>query len=321
MEQLLRLMADGEFHAGEELGGLLNVSRAAIWKQIKKLHGAGIDVQSVKGKGYRLSHPVELLDEAQIKAQSENRAKQRLRSLDVHFQTTSTNNVAMSMASSGAGSGSVCLAEQQTAGRGRRGRKWVSPLAVNLYLSCVWEFYRGAAALEGLSLATGVAIADALERFGVQGLKLKWPNDVLFSGSKLAGILLEMTGDPLGRCQVILGVGINHYMSKPAALEIDQQWVSLDSICKGIGRNALAARIISHLLIMLEQFEQQGFEPFRHRWQSLDAFKERPVVIKTGASDLEGIADGVDETGGLRLLTQGGLEIIKGGEVSLRGLE
>ena len=318
MEQLIRLLADGEFHSGDELGVLLQVSRAAVWKQIQKLTAYGLDIQSVKGKGYRLGQPLELLDALQIRSQLDPRVTNCLRQLDIHFQTASTNDVAMSMASSGAGSGCFCLAKQQTAGRGRRGRQWVSPCGVNLYLSCIWEFFNGAAALEGLSLATGVAVAEALAELGVSDVSLKWPNDVLLGNAKLAGILLEMTGDPAGRCQVVLGVGINHRMPPSVAAVIDQKWTRLEERHPGISRNTLAAKTISHLLLMLEQFQRQGFAPFRQRWQALDAHYGLSVVIKTGAADIEGIADGVDETGGLRLLTSTGLQIMKGGEVSLR---
>lgn len=318
MDRLISLLADGEFHAGSEMGVLLGVGRAAVWKQVQKLQELGLDVQSVKGKGYRLSQPLELLNSEQIKSTLDSAASRLLRSLDIHSQTGSTNDVAMSMAASGAGSGSICMAEQQTAGRGRRGRQWISPYGVNLYLSCVWEFFNGAAALEGLSLATGVAVADALEALGVRGVSLKWPNDVLLAESKLAGILLEMTGDPAGRCQVVLGVGINHRMPPALATAIEQKWARLDDVYPGVSRNLLAATTISKLLLMLQRFQEEGFTPFQSRWQALDAYKGMSVVIKTGAADIEGVADGVDETGGLRLFTPSGLQIMKGGEVSLR---
>ena len=119
----------------------------------------------------------------------------------------STNAEPMRQAEAGGAPGLVCTAEQQTAGRGRRGRQWVSPFASNLYLSLVWEFSQGAAALEGLSLAVGVAVARALAACDVPAVQLKWPNDVLHDGAKLGGILLEMTGDAAGACQVVVGVG------------------------------------------------------------------------------------------------------------------
>ncbi len=320
MEALIKHLADGGFHAGDELGALLGVSRAAVWKQIQKLQALGLDVQSVKGKGYRLSQPLELLDEGHIRRLLDPDVQHYMTALHTLFQTTSTNDVAMSSIASGAGSGFVCIAEQQTAGRGRRGRQWISPFGTNLYLSCVWTFYSGAAALEGLSLAAGVAVADALSKLGVADIQLKWPNDVLCHGAKLAGILLEMTGDPAGRCHVVLGIGINHRMPPVAAKAIDQEWTRIDEYHDGISRNRLAAAMISSLLQMLVQFQQEGFAPFRQRWQSLDAYLGRQVVVKTGAEDIVGTADGVDGAGGLRIHTAAGLQIMKGGEVSLRML-
>lgn len=319
MDALIQLLADGDFHAGDELGDALGVSRAAVWKQVQKLHALGLDVQSVKGKGYRLPQPLELLEANRIRELIAPPALRLLTDLTLLVQTQSTNDVAMSRIQAGMSSGFVCLAEQQTAGRGRRGREWVSPFASNLYLSCVWEFYHGAAALEGLSLAVGVAVARALRSLQVSDVKLKWPNDVLVSGAKIAGILLEMTGDPTGRCQVVVGIGINHLMPASAGAQIDQPWVRLAELCPSVSRNLLAARVISEVLLALEAFQLDGFESFRAEWSQLDAYKGLPVIVKTGAQDILGIADGVDETGGLRLLgTDGLLQVMKGGELSLR---
>ena len=315
---LIKLLADGQFHSGDELGTALAISRTAVWKQIQKLESIGLEVMSAKGKGYKLSQPLELLNGDEIQQRITPDAKKNLQTLELYLQTGSTNDVAMSMASQGAGSGYLCLAEQQTAGKGRRGRHWVSPFGANLYLSCLWDFYNGAAALEGLSLATGVAVAEALAEFGVAPLELKWPNDVLSGGRKLAGILLEMTGDPSGHCKVIIGVGINHQMPHSSGASIDQPWISLQEICPGISRNALAAAVISQLFLMLANFRAQGFAAYRERWQKLDCFRDREVVIKTGAKDIEGVADGIDSTGGLRLITPEGLQVMKGGEVSVR---
>ena len=317
MEALVKLLADGEFHAGDDLGERLGVSRAAVWKQVQKLQQMGLDIQSVKGKGYRLAQALELLDADSIRAQMPAEARRLLNRLDIHPQVTSTNNLAMAQATAG-GSGAVFIAEQQTAGRGRRGRTWVSPFGCNLYLSCVWEFYQGAAALEGLSLATGVAVVRALEALGVEGAGLKWPNDVLLNDAKVAGILLEMTGDPSGRCQVVLGVGVNHRMPTNAANDIDQAWTRVDDVCPGVSRNALAAAVLSQLLLMLDKFRDVGFAAFHATWEGLDRFRGREVVIKTGAEDIPGIAAGVDRTGGLRLQTPSGELIMKGGELSLR---
>lgn len=320
MQDLIRLLADGQFRGGDELGELLGVSRAAVWKQVQKLQGVGLDVQSVRGKGYRLAYPMEWLDAAKIQLELSSGAQHLLTKLDIRQLVSSTNDIAMAHAAQGVGSGYVCLAEQQTAGRGRRGRNWVSPFGSNLYLSIVWEFFQGAAQLEGLSLATGVAVARALKGLGVPSVGLKWPNDLLVDGAKLSGILLEMTGDPAGRCQVVLGVGVNHRLPSMAAQEIDQSWARVEDFRPGIARNALAAAVTSELLIMLERFSSAGFAAFQQEWMALDVYAGKPVVIKTGTTDIPGVARGVDGTGGLLLDTGDGLEVIKGGEMSLRPL-
>lgn len=318
LQDLVALLADGGFHGGDELGDALGISRAAVWKQVQKLQDAGLDIQSVRGKGYRLAYPMEWLNADVIKQGMVAPAAALLRELDVRTLVASTNDVAMARAAAGVGSGYVCLAEQQTAGRGRRGRKWISPFGSNLYLSIVWEFFQGAAQLEGLSLATGVAVASALKGLGVPGVGLKWPNDVLVEGSKLCGILLEMTGDPAGRCQVVLGVGVNHRLPPVVAAQIDQAWVRLEDLKPGLGRNELAAVVLAELLGMLERFSREGFQAYREQWQQLDVYAGREVVIKTGTTDLPGIARGVDSSGGLLLEVMGQIQVIKGGEMSLR---
>ena len=133
----------------------------------------------------------------------------------------------------GGRSGLVCTAEQQTAGRGRRGREWISPFGRNLYVSTVWEFTQGAAALEGLSLAVGVAVAQALKGLGLPEVQLKWPNDIQHEGKKLGGVLLEMVGDASRQCQVVVGIGVNVAMPGAAANAIDQAWTDISRMTAG----------------------------------------------------------------------------------------
>ena len=316
--ELLRLLADGRFHSGDELGSRLGIGRSAVWKQIKKLEEQGLVVHSVKGKGYRLSSPLELLSEETILGAVDPEASEFLSGLEVYGVIDSTSEVAMVKAREGVESGYVCLSEQQTKGRGRRGRVWVSPFAKNLYLSCVWNFTQGAAALEGLSLATGVAVARALRKSGIT-VSLKWPNDIWVNKQKLGGVLLEMTGDPAGDCQVVLGIGLNVHMEPSDAKSIDQAWVSASAVNPDVSRNKLAADVIGETLIMLNSFQVNGFSPFWKEWESLDVFKGCSVQLETGDDQpVFGIEKGVDHTGALRLETDNGLKLVKGGEVSLR---
>jgi BirA family biotin operon repressor/biotin-[acetyl-CoA-carboxylase] ligase len=218
------------FVSGQDLADLLGVSRTAVWKQLNKLEELGLEIESVKGKGYRIPGGITLLDEQAVRDTMAVDSLPLLAMLDLRDAIGSTNAEAMSQIAAGRGSGYVCTAEQQTAGRGRRGREWVSPYARNLYLSAVWEYEQGAAVLEGMSLAVGVVVARALAACGVPPVQLKWPNDLLYEGAKLGGILLEMTGDPAGACQVVVGIGVNVSMPGKAAEGIDQSWTDVSRI-------------------------------------------------------------------------------------------
>ena len=317
---LLPLLADGEFRSGQDLADALGVSRTAVWKQLKKLDDLGLEIQSVKGRGYRIPGGIELLDAAKVQATLRPEAASLLSRLEIHETISSTNALAMQQAEQGGAAGLVCTAEQQSAGRGRRGRQWVSPFASNLYLSVVWEFSQGAAALEGLSLAVGVAVAKALSSCDLPAVQLKWPNDVLYDGAKLGGILLEMTGDAAGVCQVVVGVGLNISMSQASASAIDQAWTDIETITGGRhpGRNVLLAALLSELLPLVASFEDRGFARWRQDWQALDAFAGSNVVLTAGAQQVAGIARGVDERGALQLETASGVQSVYGGEISLR---
>lgn len=318
LEQVLGMLADGEVHSGEALGQALGVSRTAVWKQLKKLEDLGISVLSVKGQGYQLPGGMELLQRDKILSCLSERARSLLGDLELHGSIDSTNVRALEQIRSGSSQGFVCLAEHQTAGRGRHGRNWVSPFGRNVYLSLVWEFNSGAAALGGLSLAVGVAIARALQRNKIPDVELKWPNDVLWRGQKLAGILLELTGDAAGRCQVVIGVGVNVGMRAEEASAISQAWASLSDIVPDVSRNKVAGDLLDELLLMLENYEQEGFAALREEWESLHCHANREVEIRAGDNVTVGIALGVNDQGALRLATESGETAVYGGEASLR---
>jgi len=319
--KLLPLLATGEFRSGQDLADAMGVSRTAVWKQVNRLVAdMGLAIESVRGKGYRIPGGIDLLDAVQVKLALGVRASVLLTALEILDSVDSTNAELMRRAEQGCSSGLVCTAELQTAGRGRRGRQWVSPYASNLYLSLLWEFSQGAAALEGLSLAVGVAVARALRACAVPDVQLKWPNDVLYRGAKLGGILLEMRGDTAGSCQVVIGVGLNVSMPAAAAGAIDQAWTDIKTITANQhpGRNRQLAALLNELLPLAADFEQQGFSHWREAWQSLDAFDGVAVVLNTGSAQLGGIARGVDERGALQLETTTGVQSVYGGEISLR---
>lgn len=322
LELILDLLADGQFHSGEELGALLGISRAAIWKHMKKIEDLGLDVYSHKGRGYCIQGGLELLEKDLIE-QLAPCIKQRELEVNLFAEIDSTNSYLLKLAHC---SKKICIAEFQSAGRGRRGRSWVSPYAQNIYLSIGWGFEGGISVIEGLSLAIGVAVVRALANQGVVGVRLKWPNDLLYEGKKLAGILVEMVGDPSGFCQVVVGVGINvKMMAAVAASAIDQPWIDLNTIAsqKGVSlqsRNQLVAGLITELSALLSTYHQEGFAAYQAEWESLSAFTDKFVVLHNGVNTIRGVMRGVTSVGSLRLQTEEGDEIFHGGELSLRGV-
>jgi len=328
-DQILNILKDGQFHSGESLGEALGCSRTAVWKQLQKLEDLGLLIESVKGTGYRVADGFELLDSQLIQSQLTDIAASQVLNLDLFKSIDSTNKYAREKAEIQTVNGLVVLAEQQTAGRGRRGKAWVSPFASNIYLSVVWDFEHGAQALEGLSLAIGVAVKRALDAQGLKGVQLKWPNDIYVEGKKLGGILLEMIGDPAGQCTVIVGVGVNVAMPASQGADIDQEWTDIRARMQlqnsegynshQLSRNYLASALISEIITLLGDFQEQGFSHCRDEWQAADAFLGQQAVISTPRQSINGIVRGVDEKGALRLeLESGKIETFIGGELSLR---
>ncbi len=326
---LIEILADGQFHSGEEMGSHLGISRAAIWKQLQKLEAMNIPLHSVKGKGYRLPEAVELL--CIKKLQQHEFPLDKFSNSSVELSVGSTNTLMMDVAETNTSDRHIVLAEMQTAGRGRRGRHWVSPFARNLYFSMLWPFSQGIAAIQGLSLAVGLAIQRSLTEQGVPGVGLKWPNDILagagsvnglyVNGAKLGGILIELTGDMSDACQVVIGVGLNLDIQAKDLTQIDQSAVGVKQLGCSIGRNAMAANIVKHLCLVLEEFSVHGFAPLQKEWNKNDAFCGQQVKLILPSSEIQGICAGVNEKGELQLETEGGLKAFNAGEVSLRRVQ
>ena len=316
-EKILAVLNDGGFHSGEALGLALGVSRTAVWKQLQKLATMGLPLESIKGTGYRLAQGFELLAAVDIRAHL-NAASPR--QIDVFHSLESTNTFAREQAANRDYAGSVVFAERQTAGRGRRGKEWLSPFGASIYMSVLWDFEQGAQALQGLSLAVGVAVRRALLELGLADVSLKWPNDIYVKGKKLGGILLEMVGDPEGHCSVVIGIGINVSMPIAIGQNIDQPWTDLDSeLLSAVSRNKLAARLIDEIFTLLADFETVGFSAYRDEWESADAFSGLQCAIITPRETVLGVLSGVDNNGAVRLrLADGSIQRFIGGELSLR---
>ena len=312
-QQLLQLLADGEFHSGEQIGQQLAISRAAISLQVKSLKALGLDIFSVTGKGYRLARPLELLDAAYL---------EQLPGAPIHCIAVidSTNQYMMSRLADWQ-KGECLLAECQTSGRGRRGRQWVSPFAGQMIMSLYWRLESGFAAAMGLSLVVGVALAETLQALNYPDVGLKWPNDLYARGEKLAGILVEMSAIAGGSCHVVVGVGLNLTMPVELGAHIGQPWTSLARLrSEPLQRNLLTATFIQNLRRALESFEQDGLAPFVERWNRLDIYRNKPVQLTLGEQQISGVVRGINPQGGLVLERNDTLEVYMGGEISLRGI-
>jgi BirA family biotin operon repressor/biotin-[acetyl-CoA-carboxylase] ligase len=315
---ILQVLADGRFHSGEDLAQQFKVTRATIWNAIGYAETLGIEVFSVRGRGYKLPQPIEFLDEnAVLKAIGEQRAWFKLEVLN---EVTSTNTYLMQ--SKVAAHATCVAAHVQTSGKGRRGRTWVSQIGASLTFSLLWRFQCGAAALSGLSLAVGVALMRALTSVGVNHAQLKWPNDVLVDGKKLAGILIELQGDLEGPSAAVIGVGVNLNLPKNVLNSIDQPAIDLASVsATPVDQNMLLGAVLKHMADVLSIFEEHGFIGLRDEWLSYHAYEKKPVrMLLPNGTDVQGVVKGVADDGILLVETALGLQRFSSGEISLRGI-
>ena len=316
MIKLIKLLSDGRFHSGEELGSLLGISRGAIWKHLQRIEAEyGVELHRVPGKGYRIAEAISVLDADRIKTNL------LVYGWYLHFLETvdSTNAEAFRLLRSGVPAPFLVLAEAQTEGRGRRGRRWESPAAQNIYLTLALRVDNGPRALSGLSLVIGLAVRQALQRFGVGDCKVKWPNDVYANQRKIAGILLELIGDPADVCHVVIGVGINVNMYRCGS-SVDQPWTSVkEQLGRLADRNELAGCVIDSLHSYTGRHAVEGFGPLRGEWESENIWQGKRCLLSTGSLDVRGLVLGVDDYGALRLAIEGeGERCFSGGELSLR---
>ena len=312
MQKLLALLADGDFHSGNELGSEIGISRAAVWKRLQKIDEEyGLVVQSIPGKGYRLAHELRLLKPDTLQA--------AFPSLPIYlYDSIASTNVQAKKLLVNLAAPFAVLAEHQTQGRGRRGRQWSSPYGQNLYLSFVWPVCHGMEQIDGLSLVVGLAVVRAIEQVTGVSAQLKWPNDVLVDGCKAAGILLELVGDPADLCHVIIGIGVNLNMVGTQQ-NIDQEWTSLYKVTEQlVDRTQFAQCVLEQLERYLDKQTVYGFKSLKHEWQSLHAWHGCKVVLSSGHELVNGQISGIGDKGEISLIVDGKECQYIGGELSLR---
>lgn len=322
--RLLAMLASGEFHSGERLAKRLKISRGGVWKLIRSLQAMGIGVESVPRRGYRLPHGVDLLDPRAIIDEMTPAMRDLLQPLEVLLTVDSTNRYVAEHAANPPGTAHVCVAEVQNSGRGRRGRSWVAPFGCAICMSLGWMFGEAPPTFSALSLAVGVAAVRAFRRVGIEGVGLKWPNDLIWQQRKLGGILIEMRGESAGPAQVVIGLGINVRMPAAVRLMLAEQQAALISDVHEImrertpTRNALVAMLAEESVKMLQTFSERGFEPFAEEWRQLDTLADAPVRVISGMETTFGRSRGVDLDGTLLVDVDGQLRRFASGEVSLR---
>jgi BirA family biotin operon repressor/biotin-[acetyl-CoA-carboxylase] ligase len=298
--KLVSLLSDGQFHSGNILGQKLKLTRTAIWKAIKKLEQYGIELDRDKEQGYRLRQPLLLLDPQKIKKRIATTADVKHNfALSVFEEIDSTNNYLKKLTPDQ--KIQICVSEQQQQGRGRLNRYWHSPFAQNIYYSCRIPLQKDISELGGLSLVVSLAIMNTLQTVVAEGLAIKWPNDIVCQGKKLAGCLLEVTAESHGYCYLIIGIGINVNMLKPTEA-ITQSWTSLQQITGEYwDRNPLIAELTIQLLRLIEEFSITGLQSFLITWSEHDYLAGKTLTLINHGIETTGVAVGINEQGYLLL--------------------
>ncbi|WEN15011.1 biotin--[acetyl-CoA-carboxylase] ligase [Rhodanobacter sp. AS-Z3] len=323
--RLLALLAAGEPLSGATLAAQSGVTRAAIWKQIELLRARGVPIEARGAAGYCLPWPLQMLDAAHIRAHMPEALLPSVGALEVHWELDSTSTE-LQRRGAAAADFSMVLAETQHAGRGRRGRQWLSPPGLNIYLSCLKRFEAGFAALTGLSLAVGVIVLRALESLGIDGAGLKWPNDVLVVGhgqpaGKLGGILIELSGEYQGPCAAIIGIGLNLRLTPALCEQAGQSVADLAGLAGGTppNRNQVAAAVIVALIEGLGEFERAGFAAFSADYARHDLLRDQPLHLSGALETFHAVGAGVDARGALRVrLADGSLRQVDSADVTVR---
>lgn len=320
LKKLVNILNDGEFHSGAFLGKTLNISRNAIWKHINQLAKYGIHIESAQSKGYRLNQPLILLQSNLIKKNTDYSGKLYPDKIEILGSIPSTNDYLKHYRNTGTDTVSICLAEHQSAGKGRFGRSWHSPFGSNIYLSCGWRISKDVSKLSGLSLVIALSVIKALEQYGLKNnLAIKWPNDILWDDKKLAGILTEISAESHSVTQVIIGIGLNVNMPVVGKDEIDRPFASLNNILNAPqDRNIIAGLLITHLLQSLEKFDEYGFTGFMKQWKQYDYLLNKKTTLSVGKIHVKGTGAGIDEQGHLLLRdSHGEIKKYSAGEASL----
>ncbi|MCG8325069.1 MAG: biotin--[acetyl-CoA-carboxylase] ligase [Thiotrichales bacterium] len=316
-KQLVKHLSDHAIHSGSDLADRMAVTRTAIWKHIGYLRNCGLDIEPVKGRGYRLGQNVELFKPGQVRQRIAARQKNKLRRLQVVFETGSSNRLLLDRLDKQSIHGHAILAEYQTQGRGRRGRRWLSPMACGINLSVGWHYANPPPNTACLSLACGIAVMRVFRQLQIADAGLKWPNDIFARGRKLGGILVEMRGEQAGPMNIIVGIGINVCPSRLLARA--GQPVTDITTLTGLqpSRNELAGLLINELLELLHAFPATGREQIINAWRRHDCAQGQQATIRLPDGNCTGKVMGIDDEGLLLMQVNRRVRRFTSGEISL----
>jgi BirA family transcriptional regulator, biotin operon repressor / biotin---[acetyl-CoA-carboxylase] ligase len=317
-ELVLAFLAEAgdEFVSGEAISAKLGLTRAAVWKHVEALRAHGYRIDAFPARGYRLAEVPDRLTALELRPLLNTHDLGQV--LHAYDEIDSTSDRAKELADDGAAHGEVVIAERQTAGRGRRGRAWVSPPRRNLYLSAILRPELPPARAPELTLVASLAVCDALRQAGVAA-GIKWPNDLLVGDRKIAGILLELAAEPDRVHWVVLGVGVN-VNAKPEDFpeELRSEATSI-LIERGepAPRALFAAALLSGLEAWLDVHAEQGFAPIRDAWRARSVTLGREVLVRADGREIVGTAEDIDEQGALLVRDAGRQHRILAGDVQL----
>jgi BirA family biotin operon repressor/biotin-[acetyl-CoA-carboxylase] ligase len=316
--ELLKILADGKLHSGQELAENMGVSRTAIWKHLNKIRSKNLDICTFKGKGYQLSRQIELLQHDVITRKIRSEVNHHLHSVQLLYETGSTNKLLMNMHPA---HGRVIIAEYQYAGRGRSGNVWLSGLAGSLCMSIAWHYDAIPNDFNAMSLAAGVVLAQCLEKFSGKSIQLKWPNDLIYGRSKLGGILIESKGQHAGEVDVVVGIGINFKLPEQLGRMINQNVTDLASVSSNtLSRNEIAAELINGIISFLSAYPKLGFNHYIDEWRKRDFGKDCEAELHLPGKKINGRIVDIDENGNLIMSADDRFMKFGSGELSLRVL-
>lgn len=322
LQKVFQRLSASDFQSGEALAAELAVTRAAVWKAVEQLRELGVSLDASTNKGYRLAPGVSALSVEGIESLLPDDLRPQVESLQVEWTLESTNTKLLDALPPAAGFASVVLAEHQTGGRGRRGRGWVAPPGGAVCLSVSWQYAELPADLSAISLIVGLCVVNALHEVGVEGVNLKWPNDLVTKDGKLGGILIEMRAEAGGPVHVVIGIGLNVLLDDDARAAVKAAGNVADDIRAhrnpAPDRNAIVAGVLRRLLPALRDFPRHGLKPHLSHWNACDALFDREVNVENAGEITRGVARGIDAHGALLVESPAGVHRFISGEVSVR---